>query len=331
MRHRLWLLSPLAFSALVLTSCGDEPTQPITTTDQAPVLSANAQTSDTWLMRRSMPTEGNNVVTADVPNTAGQSILYVIGGSSPNHPFSALARVEAYNVATNTWSQKQDLPVALSEINGAGVIGGKIYVAGGHKFKSWGPTTYLLFVYNPATNTWTRKRGMPEHGAGGVTAVIEDKLYVATPTGDKPDDQSNFFRYDPATNRWTRLPSPGHAYFMGGVLYGKLYLVGNTVEAYDPATNQWTAKAPPPPDDGSSPWPPLNIWGTAAAAGAKLYVFGGGRTLVYSPTTDTWASRSAGPYAPNLPPGFTAGRVFLNGQPRIELVGGGTDNWQYAP
>ena len=86
---------------------------------------------------------------------------------------------------------------------------------------------------------------MPERGAGGVTAVIEDELYVATPTGDQADHQSNFFRYDPATNQWTRLPSPGHAYFMGGVLYGKLYLVGNTVEAYDPATNQWTAKAPP--------------------------------------------------------------------------------------
>jgi N-acetylneuraminic acid mutarotase len=264
----------------------------------------------------------NNVVTADVPNTAGQSILYVIGGSSPNHPYSALARVEAYNVATNTWSQKQDLPVALSEINGAGVIGGKIYVAGGHKIKTWGPTTYLLFVYNPATNTWTRKRGMPEHGAGGVTAVIEDKLYVATPTGDQGDQQSNFFRYDPATNQWTRLPSPSHAYFMGGVLYGKLYLVGNQVEAYDPATNQWTAKAPPPADDGA-----LNIWGSAVAAGAKLYAFGGGKILVYSPSTDSWTTRPAGP--PSW--GAIAGRVFLNGKPRIEFVGDGTDNWQYTP
>ena len=47
---------------------------------------------------------------------------------------------------------------------------------------------------------------------------------------------------------------------MGGVLYGKLYLVGNQTEMYDPATNQWTAtrRRPPRPDT-------VNIWGAAAA------------------------------------------------------------------
>jgi hypothetical protein len=83
MRHRLWLLSPLAFSALVLTSCGDEPTQPITTTDQASVLPANAQTLDTWLMRRSMPMHRNNVVTADVPNTPASPSSTSLGDPRP--------------------------------------------------------------------------------------------------------------------------------------------------------------------------------------------------------------------------------------------------------
>jgi N-acetylneuraminic acid mutarotase len=315
MRHRPWLLFPLALSVLVLTSCGDEPTQPIPRTDQASVLPANAQASDTWLMRRSRPTERDYVVTAMVPNAEGQSVLYVIGGAEPFG--RSLSVVEAYNVATNSWSRRQDLPIALASVNGAGVIGGKIYVAGGHKRVRWGPTVYLLFVYDPVRNTWTQKRGMPEHGAEGVAGVIGNQLYVSVPSEDQRD-HSFFFRYDPATNQWATLPSPSHNYNMGGVLYGKLYLVGNQVEAYDPATNQWTVKASPPASD-------INTGGSAAAAGAKLYVFGGQRTLVYDPTGDTWSVRTPGSG------GGVAARVFLNGKPRIELIPSGTDNWQYVP
>jgi hypothetical protein len=304
----------------VLTSCGDEPTQPDTTTDQTSAILPGAQASDTWLTRRPLPLERAGVATAVVPNAAGQSIVYVIGGYHPYRPFPSLARVDAYNVAANTWSRKRDLPVALQNIHGAEVIDGKIYVAGGRKVSNVGFASYLLYVYDPATNTWTQKRGMPERGAGGVTGVIDGKLYVAGPS-EEQEDYSYFFRYDPATNKWTRLPRPTHAYFMGGVLYGRLYLVGNQVEAYDPATNQWTAKASPPAAH-------INIWGTAAAVGAKLYVFGGSRTLVYHPLSDVWVSRTAGPRMD-----YRASRVFLNGQARIELVGGsGADNnLQYIP
>jgi len=49
-----------------------------------------------------MPLERGGVVTATVANATGQSILYVIGGCHPYRPFPSLARVEAYNVATNS-------------------------------------------------------------------------------------------------------------------------------------------------------------------------------------------------------------------------------------
>ncbi len=267
-----------------------------------------------------MPVERSGVVTADVPNAAGQSVLYVIGGFHPYRPYPSLARVDAYDVATNTWSRKRDLPVALANITGAGVIGGKIYIAGGDKTSAHGWAAFAAYVYDPAADTWTQLWGMPKRGSSGAVGVIGNKLYVATPSLDQPD-RSNFFRYDPATNRWTTLPSPAHAYFMGGVLYGKLYLVGNQTEMYDPAANQWTAKAPPP-----SAY--INIWGSAAAAQAKLYVFDGTRTLVYAPLSDSWTVRSQGPRP--APSSRVAARVFLNGQPRIELVHN-TENYQYVP
>lgn len=321
MQNRFWLLAPALSSALALTSCGDQPMQPTTAGPSAAALES-APASNTWLVRAPSPTDYEGRVTATVPNASGQSILYVIGGFHPYPPFPARARVDAYNVATNTWSRKHDLPVALAYIGGAGVIGGKIYIAGGHKTSSWGWAAYAAFVYDPAADTWTQLQGMPARGADGVVGVIGDKLYVSLPYVDGTD-RSHFFRYDPATSKWTTLPSPAHAYFMGGVLYGKLYLVGNQTEMYDPAANLWTGKAPPP-----SAY--INIWGSAAAAGAKLYVFNGsqGGTLVYAPLTDKWTFRVGGPGAWR---GFVATRVFLNGKPRIELVGDGTDNWQYVP
>jgi hypothetical protein len=320
MRYQSGRLTSLTLGALslALASCGEQPAQPDLTADQP--VAASAPAPDTWIVRADMPVERTGVVTADVPNAAGQSILYVIGGSHPYPPCPSLARVDAYNVATDSWSRKRDLPIALDNITGAGVIGGKIYIAGGTKTSCYGWDVYAAFVYDPARDTWTRLPGMPARGAYGIVGVIGDKLYVSVPYVDR-SDRSRFFRYDPATGKWATLPSPAHAYFMGGVLYGKLYLVGNQTQMYDPATNQWTAKAPPP-----SVY--INIWGSAAAAQGKLYVFNGTLryTLVYAPLSDSWTLRAQGPTGL----GPTSARVFLGGRPRIELVGY-TQNYQYVP
>ena len=76
-----------------------------------------------------MPYERWGLAVADVPNAAGQSILYAIGGQTATG--TPLGRVQAYNVATNTWTWKASLPLPLSETNGAGVINGKIYISAG--------------------------------------------------------------------------------------------------------------------------------------------------------------------------------------------------------
>jgi N-acetylneuraminic acid mutarotase len=75
----------------------------------------------------------------------------------------------------------------------------------------------------------------------------------------------------------------------------------------------------------------------------KLYVMGGERynaarhafetldiTIVYDPATDTWTRRAS---LPSPRSGIAASRVFLGGQPRIEVVGGVApgNNLQYIP
>ena len=156
-------------------------------------------------------------------NAAGQSIVYAIGGRNPvwNNP---QATVTAYNAATNTWTLRQPLPVRLASTNGAGVINGKIYISSGCTDHECFFPTDALYMYNPATDTWTQKRSIPpdttsgdyQHAYGdGVTGVINDKLYVLSgrfkadpPHGYFESCDPLFYRYNPATDKWVELPPP---------------------------------------------------------------------------------------------------------------------------
>ena len=353
MRYRLLLPSLLTLGALGLAACGEETTQPNTAVDQ-PTAPQFAVTSNSWLTRRNMPLDMVFQATAVVPNAAGQSILYVFGGAktdgfldNPGNP-APMGEVRAYNVATNSWAWKRDMPAVRYEMN-AGVIKGKIYVPGG--FREGGRPTASLYVYDPASDTWTRKRDMPAPGGAGVTGVIAGKLYVVTFNSlfrdPWTDPVANFFRYDPARDSWTRLPSPVYSRensFGGnpggeGVINDKLYLIGEvgTVRVYDPVTNQWTKK-------GSYG---MQLLGRTVPMLSRLYVFGGAGEwysgiYIYDPVRDTWTSKPLlTHFAWHGTYGLAAAKVFLNGQPRVEVVGGQRDypglfgtpgnNQQYIP
>ena len=355
MRYRFLCPSLLTVGAFGLVACGEETTQPNTAEDR-PTAPQFAVTSNTWLTRRDMPLELFEQATAVVPNAAGQSILYAIGGGQPDGLPGApvpMGEMRAYNVATNTWTSKQDMPVARWGMNGAGVINGKIYVTGGYTKAGYRGVTASLFVYNIASNTWTQKRNMPAAGGDGVTGVIGGKLYVVTFNYFYRNPEVNFFRYTPTTDSWTRLPSPTDYPSLnvgGGVINNKLYLMGvaggsswpqHRVLEYNPITNQWTQKRP-----WSNPSCLLgvdcNVSGPTAVMLSHLYVFGhysAGRSagtgiFIYDPVSDSWQSK---PLLTTFSywdaDRLTAARVFLNGKPRVELIGGYRpgNNKQYIP
>jgi N-acetylneuraminic acid mutarotase len=322
------------------------PTDPTATT--SPATPEFAVASNTWLTRADMPsTERYWMATATVKNSAGESILYVIGGKTDPGDCEcnggSLSKVQAYNVATNTWSYRASLPLPLYSTNGAGVINGKIYVSGG--VVSYRNHRKELYMYDPATNTWSRKHDMPLPSWRGVTGVINGRLYVLPGCAQSDVDGCSlqvplvFYRYNPVTDRWTSLPAPASRHIDGvaGVIGGKLYVAGGVdgthassrVDVFDPTTNQWMSKAPIP--EGQ--------FGAAGAALAgKLYVIGGrtpvftpvGWNSVYDPVTDTWTRRAS---LPTARAGIAASRVVRNGQPRIEVVGGTRpgNNLQYIP
>ena len=376
MRYREFWSGMLALGTLALAGCGnDTPTQPSTSSPPAGTEPEAAVVSNAWIKRANMPGVRPYLTAATVTNTAGQSIVYAIGGADfrgcdncSGLPPRPLNTVTAYNVATNTWTSRRPLPVPLEYTNGAGVINGKIYVSGGYaRYPDKNPALFLsssaLYMYDPLTNAWSRKHDMPavrstysnevgNPGVGGVTGVIGGKLYVVTSCmthrsyGDEEGcifapSAALFFRYNPATDRWTTLPTPfpggSQTPYAGGVIGGKFYVMhgwqqGYTeLSVYDPATNRWTPRTP------------LGLGRPGAATavlGGKLYVIGGDRyndgvetvdiTIVYAPVTDAWTRRAA---LPSARAWTAATKVFLGGQPRIELVGGNVadDNLQYVP
>jgi N-acetylneuraminic acid mutarotase len=329
----------LAMLGLTLAACSEDAiTEPSSTEVFDQTALAVATTSNQWVTRADMPSgTRRDLATAVVTNSAGQSVLYAIGGKTPTG--GSLSRVQAYNAATNTWSWKASLPVPLYWTNGAGVIGGKIYISGGRT--SARGLSFGLYVYDPATNTWARKRDMPNTTFRGITGVINNKLYVLTGC-DQEDcqffDPIAFYRYDPATDQWETLlePTNWHGWGMGGTIGGKLYVTGGraALDVYDPATNQWTSRAPMP----------LRRWMAAGATlGAKLYVIGGFQenadgsivsgvrtTSVYDPATNSWTNKAPMPTARS---GIAASRVVVNGKARLEVVGGARpgNNLAYIP
>ena len=248
--------------------------------------------------------------------------------------------MQAYNTSTNSWSWKKQLPIPLSSTNGANVINGKIYVAGGTSDDKNYQST--LFMYDPARNTWTRKRDMPGESYAGVSGVINGQLYVLTSCDQEdcyPFSRGSFYRYNPGTDQWTTLTAP-QAYFKhtsGAVLGGKLYAVGSSngkaqLWVYSPSTNSWTTKAPMNrPREG----------GAGVAVNSRLYIIGGMSVLEdgtrqavrtvsrYNPNTNSWTNVQG---LPSGRTGLTASRVIVNGLSRIEVLGGDRpNNLQYTP
>jgi len=80
-------------------------------------------------------------------------IIYVIGGYMPSIS-SRTGLVEAYDPATDTWTQKTSMR-GIKTFTSSCVVDGKIYVIGG----AW--TREVVEAYDPATDTWTTKAPMP--------------------------------------------------------------------------------------------------------------------------------------------------------------------------
>jgi N-acetylneuraminic acid mutarotase len=321
MRQQMLLL----FAGLAV-ACAEESTAPTPTTIKSEPGVTAALSVGTWVTRAPYPVNWYDATSASVTKDS-QTTMYVIGGYPRCCSAGLISdRVRAYDAATNAWSIKAHYPVPIRFTNGAVEINGKIYVSGGFT-RRWDPdaqvyravTVKSLYVYTPGTNTWAKKRDLPVAAANGVSAAYKGMLYVAA--------LSSLYRYNPGTDQWSTVATRQADYYdvAGGIINGKLYLVERLggMEVFDIATGAWT----------SGPRRPHRYCAPASTSWqAKLYLFGGcddsptdpvwrERGMVFDPATNSWSDVTPSP----VPAGLnvaTLARVFVNGQPRLSLVGG---------
>jgi len=209
--------------------------------------------------------------------------LFLIGGEvggsgGPTDPSMFTDAVYELDPTGGAWLLRAPLPQPRSA-GGAGVIGGKVYVAGGRP-----PHGHDFAVYDPDDDAWTTLPDLPTQRNHLVAGVIDGKLYVVGRrfgAGSNSEMTASVEVYDPILNTWqagTPLPEPRGG-LTGAVVNGCLYAIGgegndadprgifDLNEAYNPRTDAWTRVAPPPI--------PIHGLNGGAALSGKLYIAGG--------------------------------------------------------
>ena len=223
--------------------------------------------TDTWEGMANMPTVRSNVSVSVVDGK-----IYAIGGSKTKkyqvprgfgHESEELPTVEMYDPATDTWTQKADMPTPRK--TKTCVVDGKIYAIGGWSTANEQSQLEIVEVYDPTTDTWTNAQSMNHARCSAAISVVNGEIYAIGGIGWPPNrDQSgqylsslylsNVEVFNPKTNQWREKTemSVAKAAHSTSVIDGKIYVMGgyfqegrksktlSTIEVYDPVTDCWT-------------------------------------------------------------------------------------------
>jgi len=201
----------------------------------------NPQT-DTWSTKAPMPTSRHGLAAGVIDGK-----LYAVGGVWSN-------KLEVYDPQTNTWSTKANMPTSRA-YPAVGVIDGKLYVVGGGNSDYRSSTIYnKLEVYDPQTNTWSTKAGIPTPRVEVAAGVINGKLYVVGGWTDYPTPPTNKLEvYDPQTDTWSTradMPTPRASPFVG-VINNKLHVASGWLTGgesnFTDVLEVFTETSSPPP------------------------------------------------------------------------------------
>ena len=190
--------------------------------------------ANTWSSLANMPTARR-----DMSGGMINGVFYVPGGSPVSGRGGGFPTAvhEAYDVATNTWSSK---PAMIEARHGfaAGVIDGKLYVAGGIGSNSPRETAE---VFDPTANqgagAWSALPPMPSARAYANGVVLNGKLYVIGGISSDGSLSAIVRVFDPATNTWSTsndIPTPRVA-AMAATANNRIYYIGGSRDFGSPS------------------------------------------------------------------------------------------------
>ncbi len=207
--------------------------------------------TSTWSAGPDLPMRVHHANAAVV----GDSI-YVVGALATG--FNAIGNVWRHTPGVDTgWVARASMPAGTQRgASIVGVIGGRIYVAGGFRNNA---AVADVSSYDPVGDTWDDTvADLPSQRDHGCGAVIGDKLYVAGGRMATIGSTTNtLHELTPGAGWTTRAPMPtARGGTACGVIDGTLYVVGGEGnpdapsgvfpqnEAYTPATNSWETLEP---------------------------------------------------------------------------------------
>jgi hypothetical protein len=176
-------------------------------------------------------------------------IVYVMGNGNPGQP----SPVEAYDIATDSWSTVGTMPISREGAAYA-ALNGEIYAAGGHV--SGGGATATVDVYDPSTNSWHSIAPMNTMRAQfALVAASNGKLYaIGGEMGSSgAPSTASVEAYDPASNTWSPQASMSapRKFHVAGAIGSTIVVAGgslsgsSTTEIYNVTTNSWLSGASP--------------------------------------------------------------------------------------
>lgn len=211
---------------------------------------------------------------ADMPGplryrTGGATLdntIYVVGGAatvSTCHD-QALATVQAYDPATDTWSEKPPLQTPRLQVGlGADSANHLLYAIGGATAAPAYIALDTVEVFDPAGNggkgSWTTKQHLNTPRGAPAIVAVNGKIYAIGGQRQGHDAIDTVEEFDPDANggfgAWTTKPSVmphPRQQSAAAVVNDKVYIIGgrvpgvgdiSSVDVYDPALDTWTTEA----------------------------------------------------------------------------------------
>ncbi len=130
--------------------------------------------SNSWSEKAAIPSLRNNATVVSL-----DSLMYVFGGAgTQDNIWGDIITVETYNVKSDTWMRKNDLPQLLFG-SGVTVVNNEIIVLGGQTREGKiEDATTKVFIYKAKSDRWIETTPLPIKNVFFGCTSIENKIYV---------------------------------------------------------------------------------------------------------------------------------------------------------
>ena len=257
--------------------------------------------TDTWEKKAAITTPRYGMCA----NVVDGKVYIMGGGIHAPYPINTCSALnEVYDPETDTWTEKNPLPISVLEAASA-VVDDRIYVLGGQAGLFMGGWHDHNMVYDVKNDSWSMAAPIPvgceRSAAGATTGVYASKrIYVFGGFTESSYTTRNLTQvYYPETNVWgsgAEMVTP-HADFGVAVVNDELYAIGGwregfkppsvanekytpseygTPESFTPSPSQPSSSEPTSTPDPASPFPTtlvVSFLVTLAVIGVGLYAY----------------------------------------------------------